>query len=89
MTRKRLKKLLMSYGIQRNEAENMCWGAFFCNVPYAYWWAKNKHWITCSYNIRVCRNVFENKIREFADSACEEVSKFADCLIAAIGKERR
>lgn len=27
MTRKRLKKLIMSYGYQRNEAEIMCWYA--------------------------------------------------------------
>ena len=39
MTRKRLKKLLMSYGIQRNEAEDLCYIAWSSGKTYAEWYA--------------------------------------------------
>ena len=38
MTRKRLKKLLMSCGFQRNDAEELCRNLQKSGTPYARWW---------------------------------------------------
>ena len=47
MTRKRLKKLIMSYGYQRNEAEIMCWIANRTCKSYKEYYAQNRNGFVC------------------------------------------
>lgn len=46
MTRKRLKKLIMSYGYQRNEAEIMCWYAHSTCNTYEEYFAQHRIGLT-------------------------------------------
>lgn len=60
MTRKRLKRLLMSCGYQRNEAEAICWMANSEGMPYKEYWAKNLY----RYQFRKAAHVISTKIKK-------------------------
>lgn len=86
MTRKRLKKLLMAYGIQRNEAERVCWAVQQSGIPYAKWWREHGAFYRSTYYIRKGVDAFRKSLAEAAVKITHVLGDFAQSVAETMRK---
>ena len=92
MTRKRLKKLLMSYEIQRNDAETYCNVALLSGLSYADWWKENETGFRVNYvfrkigkNIKKLCFALENVLKRFSSVIAKNIASVEAYLNDTIG----